>query len=108
MENALTPSANCFACRGACCEEFSLPALPTTDDASRWFGLHGTLQRSPEGASLRFECRCTMLSPLGRCTVYDLRPQLCQDFPAGGPACREVVLRRRGRSAAARILTETA
>lgn len=30
-----------------------------------------------------FKWRCTKLSPRGRCTIYDSRPDFCRDYPPG-------------------------
>lgn len=83
----------CQICRGACCEEFSLPLIGITaeDDASKWFMLHGR----EAGAQLRFECKCTKLTDLGRCSIYETRPEICRRFEVGGEACLDVILRRR-------------
>jgi len=88
--------ADCARCRGACCEEFSLPLQlagsdAPTEDANRWFLFHATVR--PSG--LFFECRCTKLTQMGRCSIYDSRPSLCAAYEAGGLSCIEVVRRRR-------------
>jgi len=90
----------CEACRGACCESFSLPAihvLAPTADARRWVELHAskfhvTLQ---QGRLLEFETPCTKLTPEGRCGIYETRPMVCKVYRAGGPECLATVKVRR-------------
>lgn len=100
---------NCEVCRGACCEELALAMAPLlaavchdSADVGRWLELHGTRAPLPLGGelevadgALRLECKCTALDELGRCGVYDERPDVCRKFEAGGPACLEVLGRRR-------------
>lgn len=86
---------SCSLCKGACCEEMLLPRGPADDDASRWFALHGTPVIREGTPFLRFELRCTMLSPGGTCSVYEQRPEVCRTFELGGPECRDAVARRR-------------
>jgi Fe-S-cluster containining protein len=89
---------NCAECGGACCETFSLPisaALPAGDslqaDINRWLALHAT----DDGERLTFECRCTKLSPDGRCSIYENRPVFCRTFQRNGPECLAIVRERR-------------
>jgi Fe-S-cluster containining protein len=90
---------NCLACKGACCESFSLPAsvaLPKgTDvvqiDLNRWLALHAT----NDGESLTFECRCTRLGKDGRCMIHETRPVVCRTYLAGGIGCLAAVATRR-------------
>jgi Fe-S-cluster containining protein len=90
---------NCQACRGACCEEFTIPATdvrPPGPDERRWLELHATSQEhilAPR--ELRFECRCTALTSEGRCSIYSMRPMVCVVYKAGGPDCLDTVRRRR-------------
>lgn len=85
---------DCRACRGACCESFSLPApmvkVPPPD-GKRWLELHAT----KDGPLLEFECRCTKLKADGSCGIYDDRPDVCRVFRPGGPGCLETVRKRR-------------
>lgn len=84
----------CEICRGACCESFSMPRAdlrPPGPDEWRWLELHATSR----GASLEFECRCTKLTPAGRCSIYSDRPEVCRTFMPGGPDCLEMVRNRR-------------
>lgn len=85
---------NCDICVGACCEAFAVKEsdlrLPDADTL-HWFGLHGVKR----DGWITLECRCTKLSPRGRCTIYDDRPQVCRDFRPGGPECLEFVRARR-------------
>jgi Fe-S-cluster containining protein len=87
---------NCERCRGACCEEMSLPrhdVLPgLPPDETQWVTLHAT----PDGPGwLRFEVRCLALTTAGRCAVYTTRPRVCRDYEPGSTDCLTVVRRRR-------------
>lgn len=99
----------CRVCKGACCEEFSLPLddvdpnVAQPDDALRWLIYHGDLQ--PNG-DLRFNISCQHHLPSGRCAVYDERPDVCRRYQPGSPACRDVFQRRRTAAQAAAILRQ--
>jgi Fe-S-cluster containining protein len=69
-------------------------------DSSRWLSLHGT----EVGDQLEFECRCTKLTPAGRCSIYETRPVVCQVYVAGGPECLATIRRRRTPEQAKQIL----
>lgn len=62
-------------------------------DEWRWLRLHGQIEG--RGDDLRFECRCTALTPEGRCGIYAERPQVCRTYPPGGQDCLDTVRRRR-------------
>jgi Fe-S-cluster containining protein len=86
---------NCKVCRGACCEIFEIGPLELRlkdRDHRYWFELHAVEQEP-----LTFECHCRSLTTEGRCGIYDKRPQMCIDFPAGGKHCLETVRKRRSR-----------
>jgi Fe-S-cluster containining protein len=93
---------DCLACKGACCEDFSLRRqdmdLPSPD-VERWLTLHAI----PSPAHLRFECRCLQLTLDGRCAIYQDRPDVCRVFAPGGEDCLETVRRRRTPEAYAQI-----
>ena len=84
----------CHVCKGACCEVFELDPLEVRFadlDHRRWFGLHA-LELEPR---MLFECCCTELAVNGSCSIYDSRPQMCRDYPAGGSDCLKTVKDRR-------------
>jgi Fe-S-cluster containining protein len=92
----------CAECRGACCEELEFATVPEDFFAAEWLAVRGTVLERRRGevpgkpiALLRFECRCPELTSDGRCAVYADRPLNCVLYQEGGPACLEVVARRR-------------
>lgn len=85
---------DCLACGGACCETMVIPLSairPPSADAARWLQLHGVMS----GRTIEFECRCTKLTPEGRCGIYADRPQGCADFKPGSGECLRTVKARR-------------
>ena len=90
----------CQECKGACCEVFELPYTdiqPPGADEFRWITLHGPTIIEPitSEAFIRFECKCNALADDGLCTIYDERPNVCQDMPVGGLDCLGYVRDRR-------------
>lgn len=91
----------CAECRGACCEEFSIPnhAIDREDPVSLWLSYHAERRFIPVMGKLSpvylFNCRCTKLSPEGTCTIYEDRPEPCRQFLQGGPDCLAAIERRR-------------
>ena len=78
--------------------------LSADADTNRWVLLHGISQPvgdfTREGGILlnvkvSLNCRCTALTAEGACSIYEARPELCRTYPAGGPACLDVVRARR-------------
>jgi hypothetical protein len=87
---------DCLACGGACCETMILPVGAVrfpSPDAKAWFMLHG----STDGSRVELECRCSALTPDGKCGIYTSleRPKTCADFRPGERGCIETVRRRR-------------
>jgi Fe-S-cluster containining protein len=66
---------------------------PPDKDAQRWLELHATVV--DYGTKLAFECRCTKLTPEGRCSIYEDRPMVCELYIAGGMSCLNTVRARR-------------
>lgn len=96
--------ADCQACRGACCESFFVREVDIRmpgPDSRRWLTLHGTER---QGGWIEFECRCTKLTPEGRCGIYADRPLTCVVFEPGGEDCRAAVHARRSPEEAEAIL----
>ncbi|MCG3774250.1 MAG: hypothetical protein JW395_1068 [Nitrospira sp.] len=101
----------CEECRGACCESFTteIAVNPPSADAQRWIRLHSsavppkfhkdafavTVAETNAWEELTFECRCTKLTPEGRCGIYEDRPLICELFIAGSRRCLETVKQRR-------------
>ena len=86
---------NCAICRGACCETIVIP-LSADADTNRWVLLHGISQGGIlSSVKVSLNCRCTALTVEGACSIYEDRPDLCRIYPAGGPACLDVVRVRR-------------
>lgn len=85
---------DCAACRGACCETFSLKVSEFAhfdNDQLRWLSLHGAWR----GGWFEFERACTKLTPEGRCSIYEDRPLVCRLFAPGSKWCLEAVRSRR-------------
>ena len=80
----------CELCRGACCESITLNVQHKSADVERWIDLHG--QRIAGG--LNMDCACTALVD-GKCSIYDTRPGVCQDFQVGSVNCLVSIGRRR-------------
>jgi len=69
------------------------------DDERRWLELHA----ETSVLEMRFECRCTALTPEGRCGIYEARPMMCRTYRPGGADCLDTVRRRRTPEDFARI-----
>ena len=67
-----------------------MPVKYRDEDAQRWLLFHGT--ETADG--IRLECKCSKLKN-GKCSIYDIRPEVCRVFEVGSPMCRESVQRRR-------------
>lgn len=86
----------CEECHGACCESFiaSIQIFPYSRDAQHWLELHGEpvklLAHQKE-----YECRCTKLTPEGKCSIWLKRPLVCRYFIAGSLDCLQTVKKRR-------------
>ncbi len=92
-------TAECDGC-GACCRTF--PIFATREDAAREPRLEAEARAvrepmalTPAGAwafqlyPLPFQDACCFLDAERRCGIYDTRPQVCRDFPAGGELCQQ-------------------
>lgn len=79
----------CFKCGGSCC--IGLVISPTPESLS-WYAMHGEV----EGDRVFLECECKHLK-LGKCSIYEDRPQMCKDYEVGSEACRNAV-KRTGRN----------
>jgi Fe-S-cluster containining protein len=59
----------------------------TARDAIKFVKLHGT--ETPVGT--RFEAKCSMLNGLGRCAIYQDRPNVCRQHFVGCGNCLECI-----------------
>ena len=88
----------CDLCKGACCETFVVPIswqrLPP--DISRWLIMHG----EPTLNGIRVNSPCRALGEDGKCSIYETRPTVCDEYPVGGPACKQAIATRRPKDAA--------
>jgi Fe-S-cluster containining protein len=81
------PDISCSNCQACCCrlevmlmgEDEHVPADLTSRDS--WGGW--VMRRLADGWCAALD-RQTM-----RCTIYELRPLICRDYPAGGSDCVE-------------------
>jgi len=79
------PDISCSDCKACCCrlevmlmgEDEHVPAELTVRDP--WGGW--VMRREADGWCAALD-RNTM-----RCTIYELRPLICRDYPAGGSDC---------------------
>jgi Fe-S-cluster containining protein len=81
----------CEECGGACCEGMTLNLTSVlTSDTLEWFSFHG----EPSEHGITLACRCSKLKR-GKCSIYDTRPKVCQDYKVGSEACRSAIKRLR-------------
>jgi len=95
----------CKLCKGACCEFFSLKFGPMDDDKRKWVDFHGT--EAPEGVILMkemvfFDCKCRHLKK-GKCSIYDTRPNVCEDMEVGSSLCLAALKHRRSKQQQVKI-----
>lgn len=89
---------DCQKCAGACCSDVMIPTqhVYTPDaDTARWLRLHAVAVDTIAGEQLRFEARCTALTPEGACGIYEDRPTVCREFMRSSSDCLDAVRRRR-------------
>lgn len=91
---------------GACCDFYSEVFVHHRDENIDWligqnlvepYPLGGYLMRQRDDCCIAFEGE---IGVTARCTIYEHRPETCQDFEAGGERCRNVrfiTITRRGR-----------
>jgi Fe-S-cluster containining protein len=84
---------SCEKCGGACCEFFG---LKSDVDDPEWLMARST-KKVPYGEYdvVIFDYPCKWLKE-GKCDIYDVRPQVCQDLEVGSSGCR-FALSYRGR-----------
>lgn len=88
---------DCLRCRGACCEDLVFPAAGLSPATRDFFAVRcgGTVNLTAHHLGFAVGTPCPKLSDDGLCTVYESRPEICRRYEAGGPACVEVLARRR-------------
>jgi Fe-S-cluster containining protein len=94
----IDPDISCSNCRACCCrlevmlmgEDEHVPAELTARDS--WGGW--VMRRLDDGWCAALD-RHTM-----RCTIYELRPLICRDYPTGGSDCVEQRAQLAGTAAA--------
>ena len=80
----------CEHCVAACCRYLALPIdKPTTKrdfDDIRWYLMHENVTVFVEDGDwyIQYQTRCKSLGPDNRCTIYDTRPQICEEYKANG------------------------
>jgi Fe-S-cluster containining protein len=92
----------CEVCQGACCEVIPVPLNPLelTQDRIRHLRMRGLVI----GTEVLLNCRCSNLTGLGTCGIYEDRPQVCREFAVGSPDCRKAVTLLRPMYQAKKIL----
>jgi len=74
----------CAICNGACCRGVSIPlSAEPQGDVRRWMETRGAVV----GATWHIDSVCKHLH-MGRCSIYDVRPQNCRDYEPGCDACK--------------------
>ena len=79
---------SCKLC-GQCCRFIALPLPPDmSDDLKRWLSLHGCefefefkFEKLKEFTWVKFPVVCQMLGKNNECRCYDIRPNVCRNFP---------------------------
>ena len=82
-----TPTlSDCQTCKSRCCNyvmiDWDTPTEEADFDNLRWFIAHRDASvHVDEGEwCVEFKMPCEKLAPDGKCTVYDIRPQMCRDY----------------------------
>lgn len=86
----------CDGC-GACCRSYRV--LVSAEDAARQprIAAEGRTLAEHEASAywryqlfpLAFHEACCFLDGRNRCTIYDTRPRVCREFPAGDERCQD-------------------
>ena len=91
----VSPPVDCDSCGGVCCYFRSGTALLVEADFRRWqdAGRDDLMSsRVPghfgqEGLAVDARGACTHLDDNGRCSIHEIRPNTCRDFPIGCAQC---------------------
>ena len=79
----------CEHCAAACCRYLAIPLdKPTTArdfDDIRWYLMHEDVSVFVEDGDwyIQFQTRCKNLGADNRCTIYEIRPEICEEYKAG-------------------------
>jgi Fe-S-cluster containining protein len=79
---------------------FDLKALAFNDDVRSWMRLRKVGEKPLTVAV----ARCTALDAAGRCSIYQTKPAVCDQFPIGNADCLASIERRREPREQERIL----
>ena len=79
---------NCEECKGACCREVSVemdaPKTIEDWDLIRWMVAHDNIAVFMDHKGdwlVEFKTKCSKLDTEDRCTIYKVRPKVCNDYP---------------------------
>jgi Fe-S-cluster containining protein len=75
----------CFKCKAQCCK-FVIAVAPDADNLEMLKGRAAFFA----GSRAYIAARCKYLDSSDRCSIYPIRPHLCQAFEVGCQACQEV------------------
>ena len=86
---------DCLRCGGACCKIDWAIAFDKDEPVPRWLSipgrkLAGDLLSNERMMRKNADKSCIALEN-GRCTIYELRPTLCQEFETGSECCLEAM-----------------
>ena len=79
----------CEHCAAACCRYLAIPLdEPTTArdfDDIRWYLMHTDISVFVEEGDwyIQFQTRCKNLGEDNRCGIYEIRPEICEEYKAG-------------------------
>lgn len=73
---------SCEGCGGACCKVINVDLSGLSPDKRRLLSMRGVVV----GDKVYVPATCSCLVD-GRCSAYDLRPLICQQYAVGGPEC---------------------
>lgn len=80
----------CEHCTAACCRYLALPLdVPTTSrdyDDMRWYIMHKGISIFVEEGDwyIQIETACKNLGADNMCTIYETRPEICEEYKADG------------------------
>ena len=82
-----------------------MPLPPgVTPQQKRYLSMRGTV--SYDRTYVRLDSRCPNLSDEGYCDVWTTRPQVCNDYPVGGPGCIAAIQKHRSPPQQSKILAK--
>jgi Fe-S-cluster containining protein len=63
-------------------------------DARRWLSFHGKPGVRIGVETVILDCECQHLV-MGKCSIYNDRPEVCREMKVGGPECKAAIRIRR-------------